>query len=245
MAKSDKSRDDQWVNDRMSALEPAGWQPSGANRLSEFRARRASRRGPRRRWVAAVVGAAAIGSLLPVTRTFAARCVDACVGVTARVGQLFQPGQAQNPSSGLMPEARRAAAPDFVLDDGRGGRLQLSALGGQVVLVNFWATWCAPCKVEIPWFAEFQGRYRDRGLTVIGISLDDDGWTSVRQFATEAEVNYGLAIVTEEVSKAYGGLGALPATFLVDRRGRVAAKHVGIVSKAQYEDEVVRLLSEK
>src|SRR5262249_23050897 len=101
------------------------------------------------------------------------------------------------------------------------------------------------CKFEIPWFADFTREYGDQRLAVIGVSLDEDGWTSVRPYAEQNKIDYSLALVNEEISAAYGGINTLPATFLIDRQGRIAANHVGIVDKSVYDAEIAQLLSEK
>ena len=113
---------------------------------------------------------------------------------------------------------------------------------GEVVLLNIWATWCGPCRVEMPWFVELQERYRKRGLTMIGVSLDDDGWTSVRPFAAAQHVTYPLAIGDGRVARAFGGIDVLPSTFIVDRSGRIAVAHEGLVPKETYEQEIAALL---
>src|SRR5262245_9316947 len=143
---------DRWVNDKMSALDPeVSWQPDAARGLAVFRARRGARTTRGRRWTWAVVAVAAVSLALPVTRAFAARCVEACVGVTSRVSQFFQADQpAARKSGAFLEQHERMPAPAFTLDDSGGRRIQLSSLGGKVVLLNFWATWCPPCRVEIP-----------------------------------------------------------------------------------------------
>lgn len=138
--------------------------------------------------------------------------------------------------------AGRKAAPDFELKDMNGKTIRLSDYRGQVVLLNFWATWCGPCKIEIPWFVEFQRTYKDRGFTVIGVSVDEDGWEAVRPFLASRQVNYPVVVSTVEVEQKYGGVEALPVSFLIDRDGRIANTHVGLVTKKTYEDEIRRLL---
>ncbi len=138
--------------------------------------------------------------------------------------------------------ASRKAAPDFELKDMNGKTIRLSDYRGQVVLLNFWATWCGPCKIEIPWFVEFQRNYKDRGFTVIGVSVDEDGWEAVRPFLASRQVNYPVVVSTVEVEQKYGGVEALPVSFLIDRDGRIADTHVGLVTKKTYEDEIRRLL---
>jgi peroxiredoxin len=139
-------------------------------------------------------------------------------------------------------QAERKPAPDFELKDINGKVIRLSDYRGQVVLLNFWATWCGPCKIEIPWFVEFQRTYKDRGFTVIGVSVDEDGWEAVRPFLAGRQVNYPVVVSTPEVEQKYGGVEALPMSFLIDREGRIASTHVGLVTKKTYEDEIRQLL---
>src|ERR1700744_368923 len=116
-------------------------------------------------------------------------------------------------------------APDFTLPDAKGERLRLADYKGKVVLLNFWATWCGPCKVEIPWFIDFEQTYKDRNFTVVGISMDDDGWTSVKPYVQKRKINYPVFIGSEEVSTKYGGVDSLPTTFVIDQAGRIASIH--------------------
>jgi thiol-disulfide isomerase/thioredoxin len=116
---------------------------------------------------------------------------------------------------------------------------------GRVVLLNFWATWCGPCKIEIPWFMEFERTYKDRGLTVVGVSMDEDGWRSVRPYLAKQKMNYRIVIGDDKLSQAYGPIDALPATFIIDRQGRIAAAHSGLVGRADYEKEILELLGAK
>jgi peroxiredoxin len=136
----------------------------------------------------------------------------------------------------------RRPAPDFTLTDAHGALIKLSDFKGKVVLLNFWARWCGPCKIEIPWFIEFEKMYRDRGFAVLGVSMDDDGWQAVKPFIEVHKVNYRIAIGNDQLAELYGGILSLPTTFIVDRDGRIAAVHVGLVSKSKYESEILRLL---
>ena len=137
----------------------------------------------------------------------------------------------------------RKPAPDFMLTDAKGASIKLSDYKGRVVLLNFWATWCGPCKIEIPWFVEFQNKYKDRGLAVLGVSVDEDGWETVRPFIAAHHMNYRVAIATDQVARRYGGIGSLPTTFIIDQEGKIAAVHIGLVSKTDYTSEILHLLA--
>ncbi|MBZ5617553.1 MAG: TlpA family protein disulfide reductase [Acidobacteriia bacterium] len=135
----------------------------------------------------------------------------------------------------------RKAAPDFTLKDSKGASFRLSKYRGKVVLLNFWATTCGGCKVEIPWFMEFQNRYKRGGLAVIGVSLDEDGWKSVRPYLKEKAMNYRVAVGDDDLASRYG-VDALPMTLLIDRDGKIAASYPGMVDKAGCEREIHKLL---
>jgi peroxiredoxin len=139
----------------------------------------------------------------------------------------------------------RKPAADFTLPDADGASVHLAALKGRVVLLNFWATWCGPCKVEMPWFMDFQNTHKDRGFTVVGVSMDDDGWTSVKPYAAKLKLNYKVVIGDDKLSQAYGTIDTLPETFIIDRQGRIAAEHSGLVERADYEKDILQLLGEK
>jgi len=142
----------------------------------------------------------------------------------------------------LKDAKERKKAPDFALKDSTGQVVKLSDFKGKVVLLNFWATWCGPCEVEIPWFIEFERQYKDRDFAVLGVSADEDGWTSVRPFVERQKMNYRVVLADEKVSQLYGGVDALPTSFIIDREGRVASSHIGLISKNTYRTEILKLL---
>ena len=131
-------------------------------------------------------------------------------------------------------------ARDFALNDSDGALIRLSDYKGRVVLLNFWATWCHGCVLEIPWLIEFQERYKDTGLAVIGISMDED-WKPVKAFVKEKKVNYPVVIDNQGVGKLYS-LNAMPMTLLIDRGGQIVASYMGVVDKSTCEKELHTLL---
>jgi cytochrome c biogenesis protein CcmG/thiol:disulfide interchange protein DsbE len=132
-------------------------------------------------------------------------------------------------------------APEFVRTDLQGKRLDLSAYRGQVVLLNFWATWCAPCQLEMPRFVAWESQYGPRGLRIIGISMDDDP-ALARRMATKLKLNYPVAMGDEELGELYGGVLGLPLTFLIDSQGNVQAKFLGETNLNTIEEKFKPLL---
>jgi peroxiredoxin len=145
-------------------------------------------------------------------------------------------------TSGAVAVKTRALAPDFTLPQPSGQPLTLSSYRGKVVLLDFWATWCYPCREEIPHFVEFQQKYGDRGLQVIGVSMDDSP-EPVPAFYQQFHMNYPVVMGNAKIGESYGGLLGLPITFLLDRDGRITAKHIGATDAAVFEKEIQRLLS--
>lgn len=145
----------------------------------------------------------------------------------------------------VKAEKDRKAAPDFTLKDSDGRPVKLSDYKGKVVLLNFWATWCGPCKIELPWFVDFEQRYKDRGFAVLGVSMDDDGWDTVKPYLEDHKINYRVVIGSDEVADQYGGVSSLPTSFILDREGKIAGTHVGLVSKSNYQNEIEQLLDNK
>jgi thiol-disulfide isomerase/thioredoxin len=137
--------------------------------------------------------------------------------------------------------AQHLFAPDFTLPQLDGHDLRLSAYRGKVVLLDFWATWCDPCREEIPHLVELQQRYGDSGLQIIGVSMDDSS-DPVRPFYQQFHMNYPVVMGTAQTGAQYGGILGLPITFLIDRDGRIYAKHIGATSAEVFEKEIKTLL---
>jgi len=143
--------------------------------------------------------------------------------------------------TGVPASNVRKTAPNFTLTDSKGTSVRLSDYKGRVVLLDFWATWCHGCKIEIPWYMEFQDKYKDKGLSVIGVSMDDDGWKSVKPFLEEKKMNYTVVVGNADLAKLYG-VDQLPVTLLIDRDGKIANSHAGMVDKNAFEKEISVLL---
>src|SRR5208282_3060966 len=230
-----------WVDAQLASLRlDSEWQPDIGKALGRLRDQQLFRSGHRRRltWIAAGAVAACIGFMaLPVSGVLAHRCLECSVAI-------LQSLSASRPvSADVKPVEERKIAPNFTLSDASGQAVKLSDFEGKVVLLNFWATWCEGCKVEIPEFVDFQNKYKDRGLSVIGVSTDRDGWKVVRPFIDEKKINYTVVLGDDETCKLYG-VEAMPVTLLIDREGRIAASHEGVVKKTVGEGEIETLLQE-
>jgi peroxiredoxin len=238
---------DRWVNDRLAAVSPDHeCEPNLSRGFARHQERRDAQRGRRRRWALAAAGIVATGLPLmafPVTRAIVQRGVSACVRESSRVREFFM-GNASSeaPSSTYVKLEDRKMAPDFTMSDASGKPVKLSDFRGKVVLLNFWATWCGPCKIEIPMLKGLQETYEDRNFTVLGVSLEDDGWNVVKPYMERAQFNYPVMVGSEDIAALYGGLEAMPTTFLIDKAGRIAAVHVGLCSRSEYEGEIKAVL---
>jgi len=139
------------------------------------------------------------------------------------------------------PERDSRRALDFALPDNEGHITRLSDYRGHVVVLDFWATWCAPCKAQIPWFAELGRKNGNRGLAVLGVSMDDKGWPVVDPFLDELHVSYRVLLGDSRTERLFG-VGRLPTTLLLDQHGRIASAHVGIVRRHEFEMAIEELL---
>lgn len=146
-------------------------------------------------------------------------------------------------AAAVRPAKERKKAPAFKLKDSDGKEVSLADYKGKAVLLNFWATWCGPCKIEIPWFVEFESKYRDKGFAVLGVAMDEEGWEVIKPYITEKKVNYRVLAGDDSTAELYGGVESLPTTFLIDKNGMIAGVHVGLVSKGDYEKDIQTLLN--
>ncbi len=151
-------------------------------------------------------------------------------------------GDASTPAP--PPDIRGTPAAQFELPDINGKMVRRADFDGKVLLVNFWATWCGPCLIELPWFIEFQKQYGPQGLQVVAISLDEEGLKVVKPFVD----NHGMNALTVLMGEAqtpglFGGLLGLPTTFMIDRQGNYYSKHQGLADRAVVDQEIRQLLS--
>ena len=157
-----------------------------------------------------------------------------------------QPGD----ETGYVSPLQGKLAPNFTLVNLQGKKVSLSSYKGKAVVVDFWATWCGPCKLEIPWFEQLHDQYAAQGLEILGVSTDplDSGDLAkatpmVAKFASGIHMNYPVLFATDQVSKAYGGLDALPTTFFIDRSGKVIASTVGLAPRDEIEANIKKALA--
>ncbi len=134
-------------------------------------------------------------------------------------------------------------APDFTLTSLDGKTMKLSDFRGKAVLLNFWATWCEPCKIEMPWFVDLQKKYSAQGFTVIGVAMDDSSPSDIADFAKKMGVNYPVLIGKEAVGNQYGGIPYLPSSFYIDRDGKVVDRIFGLVSKSEIETDIQKAMA--
>ena len=275
MARHDDSHLDRWVDNRMAALGPAPQGETETERaLAQLRTRAtATTQRPVHVWLLAA-GAAAllvavlvsvepwrnepgdlggvggreapsdnlarIGAIPSPTSEWTSRRTDREVGTGVALSARRQT------TPRLIPAEQRTEAPGFSLPAMEGGSATLVDYAGRVLLLNFWATWCGPCRIEMPWFVAFQNTFAEHGFGVLGVSVDETGWDVVRPFLDREPVDYRIALAdTAERLAPFGPVTVLPTTWLIDRRGRLAATHVGLVDRTALEAEIQQLLAER
>jgi peroxiredoxin len=135
-------------------------------------------------------------------------------------------------AGGNAQSSKRQKAPNFSLSSQNGKVIELAKLKGKIVLVNFWATWCPPCRAEIPDFIDVYSTYKSKGLEIVGIALDEEGWSKVSPFIKEAKINYPIVLGSRGITQAYGGIDGIPTTFIVDRDGYIVGQQVGMLTKS-------------
>lgn len=152
-------------------------------------------------------------------------------------------GAESSAASDVCPADARTANLDFTVKDLNGSNVSLASFKGKVIVLDFWATWCAPCKAEIPGFVELQDAYGSQGLQMIGVSVDDKVET-LRPFASEFKMNYPVLVGLgrDDLQDAYGPLWGIPTTFVINREGKICKKHSGLVGKDRYEKDIKALL---
>jgi peroxiredoxin len=260
----DEQEVDRWVDDQMATLGPnPERQPDVESGLAQLEARRGTdpARRPLGTWLVVAATVLWLGVLVfPVERLWQAGSPDrtdvgspereTTAGVAAvsdaDAGSGVSPTARRRASEPrLIPVAQREPSPDFTLPDLSGDNATLSDYAGQVLLLNFWATWCQPCRAEMPWFVAFQDVFADRGLAVLGVSLDEPGWDVVRPFLEQRPVNYRIALAnTIDQLAPFGPINILPTTWLIDRNGQIATEHIGLVDRDIIELEIRQLLDE-
>lgn len=142
-------------------------------------------------------------------------------------------------------DSNSSQAPDFTVKDLKGREISLSKYSGKVVFLNFWATWCGPCKAEIPDFIEAYKQNKDKGMEIIGISVDRISPKSVLKFAEKYKINYPVVMSTDEIQKDYEPGPYIPTTIIIDQEGKIRHRHIGYMSKEALEDYFLKLTEEK
>jgi peroxiredoxin len=183
-----------------------------------------------RRWMLAAAGAVALG-------------LSAIPFVSGRASEPSGPAGVPATAAIATCDGKSRKAPDFTLKDMHGKDVRLASYKGKVVLINFWATWCGPCKYEIPLFVDLQNRFASQGLAFLGISVDDPIDT-LRPFVSEYKMNYPVLIGLgrEDVQDSYGPMFGIPVTVVVGRDGMICTRYFGLRSKQQFEKDIKSLL---
>ena len=243
MEKNSEMHVDRWVDERLATLSPdRGWQPNAAWGLARLRERGSrTKRGRRWTWAVAVAGGVCICLVaLPVPRAIGERCLNYMCSA-----ELWQ---GHSSSDRVGDDASILTVP---IKDLQGRDVTLGQYKGQVVLVNFWATWCSPCLEEMPWLIDFQQKYEPRGFTVLGVSLDADGKKSVMPFIEgrrfdvdnrKQALDYPILLGNNEIGEEFGGIIGLPTSMLFSRDGKKVKTVMGLMKHDEVERAIQGLL---
>lgn len=175
-------------------------------------------------------------------KAFAKKVLITLTALAVVIGMFFLAWhRVLSPGSRVTNIAQHPLAPEFSLTELSGQALTLSTYRGKVVLLDFWASWCDPCKEEIPHLVDLQSKYRAQGLQIVGVSMDDDP-EPVRGIYQSFHMNYPVAMGNAKIGELYGGVLGLPITFLIGRDGRIVAKHIGTTDVSVIEQEIKGLL---
>jgi thiol-disulfide isomerase/thioredoxin len=155
---------------------------------------------------------------------------------------LWQPGVAAAGETNQVESTK--SAPVWELTDLDGKTVHSTEFKGKVVVLDFWATWCPPCRAEIPGFIKLQSKYAAQGLTVIGVAVDQAGLKTVKAFAEKNGINYPILLANDKLVDAFGGIDGLPTTFIIDRNGLIVKQHLGYTAPAEFEKEAAPLLAQ-
>ena len=167
---------------------------------------------------------------------------EAPAASSSRDTKLAKEGSAAGPAKSALKLPQLGPAPAWALKDLSGAVVSFEQFKGKVVVIDFWATWCPPCREEIPGYIALASKYAKDGLVIVGISLDQAGPEVVKAFASKAGINYPLVMGDEGVVAAFGGVEGIPTTFLIDRTGQLRDRKVGLVEKAEYEKRILAVL---
>jgi DsbE subfamily thiol:disulfide oxidoreductase len=166
------------------------------------------------------------------------------VGIAAISVTTILLGENRSTAADVHPVESGKPAPDWELEDLDGKTVRSSDFKGKVIILDFWATWCPPCRAEIPGFVELQKKYQGQGLRIVGVSVDQASSDTVKSFAQKSGINYPVVLADTNVVTAFGGIDGLPTTFIIDGNGHIVKRHLGFTETSEIESEIKPLLKQ-